>query len=31
MKKGFVDIEITKLIKADWNYKEENEKLTEKL
>ena len=31
MKKGFVDIEISKLIKADWNYKEENEKLTEKL
>ena len=31
MKQGFVDIEISKLIKADWNYKEENEKLTEKL
>lgn len=31
MKKGFGDIDINKLVKADWNYKEENEKLTEKL
>ena len=31
MKKGFTDIEISKLVKADWNYKEENKTLTEKL
>ena len=31
MKKGFTDIEMSKLVKADWNYKEENKTLTEKL
>lgn len=31
MKTGFLDIEVTKLIKADWNYKEENEEQTENL
>ena len=31
MKKGFCDIEISKLVKADWNYKEENEAQTENL
>ena len=31
MKKGWSDIEISKLIKADWNYKEENTTLTKKL
>ena len=31
MKKGFADIEVKKLVKADWNYKEENEAQTENL
>lgn len=31
MKKGFLDIEVSKLVKADWNYKEENEQQTENL
>lgn len=31
MKKGWNNIEIKKLVKADWNYKEENQILTEKL
>lgn len=31
MKKGFIDIEVSKLVKADWNYKEENEQQTENL
>ena len=31
MKKGWNDIKISKLIKAVWNYKEENKTLTEKL
>ena len=31
MKKGWTDIEISKLVKANWNYKEENEKQTDKL
>ncbi|QDP49442.1 MAG: hypothetical protein Unbinned2716contig1000_23 [Prokaryotic dsDNA virus sp.] len=31
VKKGFTKIKIDKLVKADWNYKEENEKLSEKL
>jgi hypothetical protein len=31
MKKGFIDIEVKKLVKADWNYKEENEAQTENL
>lgn len=31
MKKGFTDIETSKLIKAEWNYKEEDEKQTAKL
>ena len=31
MKKGFIDIEISKLKKAEWNYKEENDILTKKL
>ena len=31
MKKGFTDIEVSKLIKADWNYKEEDENQTLKL
>ena len=31
MKKGWNDIEIKKLVKANWNYKEENEGQTEKL
>jgi len=31
MEKGFINIDITKLVKADWNYKEENENLTDKL
>ncbi|QDP63660.1 MAG: hypothetical protein Unbinned3987contig1001_36 [Prokaryotic dsDNA virus sp.] len=31
MKKGYVDVEIKQLVKADWNYKEENKILTEKL
>ena len=31
MKKGWTDIEISKLIKAEWNYKEENDKQTDKL
>ena len=31
MKKGFTDIEVSKLVKAVWNYKEEDEKQTQKL
>jgi len=31
MKKGFTDIEVSKLVKANWNYKTENKILTEKL
>ena len=31
MKKGFIDIEVSKLIKAEWNYKKENEELSKKL
>ncbi len=31
MKKGWTDIQISKLVKANWNYKEENEKQTDKL
>ena len=31
MVKGFIDIEVSKLIKADWNYKEENDEQTENL
>jgi|TARA_R110000787_G_scaffold87489_1_gene186363 hypothetical protein len=31
MKKGWNDIELKKLVKANWNYKEENEGQTEKL
>lgn len=29
--KNFIEIETSKLVKADWNYKEDNEKLLEKL
>jgi len=29
--KGFIEIDINKLKKADWNYKEDNDKLLEKL
>lgn len=31
VKKGFTDIEVSKLIKAKWNYKEEDENQTKKL
>jgi len=31
MVKGFIDIDVSKLIKADWNYKEENDQQTENL
>tara|TARA_R110000823_G_scaffold141526_1_gene271376 strand:+ start:589 stop:1215 length:627 start_codon:yes stop_codon:yes gene_type:complete len=31
MKKGFTDLDVSKLVKADWNYKEENDKQTENL
>ena len=31
MKKGFTDIEVSKIVKANWNYKTENKILTEKL
>jgi len=31
MKKGFIDIEVSKLVKAEWNYKEENEQQTKNL
>ena len=31
IKKGWLDIVISKLVKANWNYKENNEKLTDKL
>jgi len=31
MKTGYIDIEVSKLVKANWNYKEENKTLTEKL
>tara|TARA_R110000787_G_scaffold70574_4_gene156828 strand:- start:5031 stop:5678 length:648 start_codon:yes stop_codon:yes gene_type:complete len=31
MKKGFTDLDVSKLVKADWNYKEENEAQTENL
>tara|TARA_R110000823_G_scaffold121565_1_gene246647 strand:- start:4110 stop:4760 length:651 start_codon:yes stop_codon:yes gene_type:complete len=30
-KKGFIDIEVKQLVKADWNYKQENEIQTENL
>lgn len=31
IKKGFCDIEISKLVKAEWNYKQEDRRLSEKL
>jgi len=31
VKKGFTDIEVSKLVKAEWNYKEEDENQTKKL